>query len=79
MENVARDMLSQEFDFLLKKSQLKLPQDKLAHFFIEKGVKMMLDAHPNEIAMNKIKVATESGATWGRPENSEVKEPMPDD
>lgn len=69
MENVGREMLSQEFDFFIQRTRISLPSDKLANFFIQKGVKMILDRNTKEVALNKIKLATDSGYEWGMPEN----------
>lgn len=69
MENVSRDILSQEFDLFINKRGIVLTSDNLATFFIEKGIKMILDRNTREVAVSKIKFATASGYSWGIPEN----------
>lgn len=69
MEPITREMLSQEFDLFVNKIGIVLPTDKLASFFIEKGMKMILDGNTKEVAVNKIRLATESGYSWGIQEN----------
>jgi hypothetical protein len=69
MEPMCREMLSQEFDYFISRNRISLPPENLADFFIQKGVKMILDRNVREVALNKIKLATDAGCSWGRTEN----------